>query len=169
MIRIGVCDDSRAFLEQMRIMLSDREKLECNISVELFLSGEALLRAHAKEPFNIVFLDMIMPHITGIEAARALRKRDNTVKIVFLTSTSEFAVESYSVKASNYLLKPVGAEKLYSCINELLRGEREAEDSVTVKSRLASYRVLLSQIEYVEAEGKLTVFNTRDKKRIETL
>ena len=168
MIRIGVCDDSRAFLEEIKILLSDKRRLCSSVSFEMYTSGEALIRAHGAKPFDIIILDMIMPQMNGMETAVCLRRRDSNVKLVFLTSTSEFAVESYSVKASNYLLKPLDTDKFYSSLNSLIEEEETAALCVTVKSHTVSHRIPLPQIEYVEAEGKLTVFNTRSSKRVES-
>ena len=61
-----------------------------------------------------------MPTLNGIEVARKIRQNDKTVKIVFLTSSSEFAVDSYTVKANDYLLKPIEPTKLFDCLDELI-------------------------------------------------
>ena len=73
-----------------------------------------------QKPFDIILLDVVMPLLNGIEAANELREKDKNVKIVFLTSSPEFAVASYTVKASNYLLKPVEPAKLFACLDELI-------------------------------------------------
>ena len=59
------------------------------------------------EPFHIILLDILMPLLNGMDTARELRQYDKTVKIIFLTSSPEFALESYDVKAYSYLLKPM--------------------------------------------------------------
>ena len=168
MIRIGVCDDSREFLLGIKQMLSNREGLLHNVCVELFSSGDALLLSARREPFDIVILDMIMPQRNGIELARQLRRFDSAVRIVFLTSSSEFAVESYSVKASDYILKPVTRERLLESINSLMAETAAAREFITVKGRYSSHTIPMSRIEYAEAQGKTVVFNTVEGKSIET-
>ena len=73
------------------------------------------------EPFHIILLDILMPLLNGMDTARELRQYDKTVKIIFLTSSPEFALESYDVKAYSYLLKPVTYEKLEETLNECVK------------------------------------------------
>ena len=119
MIRIAICDNEQEFLTQLDSTLTQWSTPPARISTECFDNGDALISAHKNSPFDIILLDIVMPIFTGIETAHEIRKFDKNVKIVFLTSSPEFAVDSYSVKASNYLLKPVSTHKLFICIDEL--------------------------------------------------
>ena len=67
---------------------------------------------------DLVFLDILMPLLNGMDAARELRRVDAAARIVFLTSSPEFALESYAVKAQGYILKPVTGEKLREALEE---------------------------------------------------
>ena len=100
MIRIGICDDSSAFLHQTKFMIDHWDNRPQDIITELFEDGDALILAHSQKPFDIILLDVVMPLLNGIEAANELREKDKNVKIVFLTSSPEFAVASYTVKVS---------------------------------------------------------------------
>ena len=104
MIRIAICDDSSAFLHQTKFMIDHWDNYPQNITTELFEDGDTLILAHSKRPFDIILLDVVMPLLNGIDAAKELRRKDKTVKIVFLTSSAEFAVDSYTVKASNFFV-----------------------------------------------------------------
>lgn len=169
MIRIAICDDSPDFLQQTKQMIDKWDALfSVGVSTSLFEDGDALLLAHAKNPFDIILLDVVMPLLNGIATARELREKDKTVKIVFLTSSVEFAVESYSVKASNYLLKPADPEKLRACLDELIAELRSATKRIVVKGTDATHRIALADIEHVEAQLKHTVFYLKDGRRIES-
>lgn len=113
MIRIAVCDDSPDFL-QRAVDMVERWSQQCGIPTEIypFDNGDALLSKNAVTHMDIIFLDIIMPLQNGIDTAKELRQNDNAAKIIFLTSSPEFALESYEVKAQGYLLKPVTYEKL---------------------------------------------------------
>ena len=63
--------------------------------------------------YDVILLDICMPGMNGIQCAKDIRQYDNLVKIIFLTSSTEYAVESYSVKAHNYLLKPTQKKDLF--------------------------------------------------------
>ena len=106
MIQIGLCDDDLAILGQLRVLL-DRYRVERNaeIASAAFQSPLELLAEIEKGMrFDILLLDVIMPGENGIDAAREIRRYDNNVKIIFLTSSAEFAVESYTVGAYFYQL-----------------------------------------------------------------
>ena len=158
MIRIGICDDSYAFLQQTKFMIEHWDNRPQNISVEVFEDADALIHMHTKYPFDIILLDVVMPLLNGIEAARELREKDKFVKIVFLTSSSEYAVDSYTVKASNYLLKPVEPAKLFACLDELISNSESNSKSITIKGIDSTHRIKLSDIEFVESQGKYILF-----------
>ena len=170
MIRIAICDDSPAFLNQTKFMIDHWDApVPLRIATELFEDGDALLSAHAKKPFDIVLLDIVMPLFSGIEAARELRERDDTVKIVFLTSSTEFAIESYSVKASNYLLKPLHPDSFFNCLDELIGEIQTVAKRITIKGIEATHRLPVNDIIYVEAQRKHVVFHLSGDRSIESL
>ena len=132
MIRIAVCDDSPDFL-QRAVDMVERWSQQCGIPTEIypFDNGDALLSKNAVTHMDIIFLDIIMPLQNGIDTAKELRQGDNAVKIIFLTSSPEFALESYEVKAQGYLLKPVTYEKIKETLDECSHNfETEAENIV---------------------------------------
>lgn len=168
-MRIAVCDDSREFLQHTEAALKRWPARPGGLTVELYEDGDALLKAHEAAPFDVILLDVVMPLLSGIETARELRQQDKTVRIVFLTASAEFAVESYTVKASNYLLKPLDPEKLYGCLDELAEQLREQERSITVKSANALHRVQIGSIEYIEAQNKHVLFSLADGHTLEAI
>lgn len=168
MLRIAICDDCSSYLERIASMLNQWPNRPPDMKYECFSDGDSLLSSHFESPFNIIFLDVVMPLLNGIEAAKELRVQDKAVKIVFLTSTPEYAVESYTVKASNYLLKPVNAESLYNCLDELCSELQESARSITVRSASGVHRVELACIEYIEAQNKHIVFALSNGSAIES-
>ena len=69
---------------------------------------------------DLIILDVIMPLMSGMDTARELRMDEQTVPIIFLTSSKEFAVDSYDVNAFHYLIKPVDERKLFHILDEFL-------------------------------------------------
>ncbi|MBQ4559618.1 MAG: response regulator transcription factor [Tyzzerella sp.] len=169
MIRIGLCDDSTAFLNQTKFLIEHWDNHPQNTVVTLFEDGDSLILAHSQNPFDIILLDVVMPLLNGIEVARELRENDKNVKIVFLTSSPEFAVDSYSVKANNYLLKPIEPAKLFACLEELISEIMSVSKCLTIKGLDAIHRIPLSNIEYIESQSKHIVFHTIDNKVVESI
>lgn len=77
---------------------------------------------------------MIMPLVNGMDTARELRQSDTAVRLVFLTSSPEFALESYEVRAFDYLLKPVTYERLAQLLDELSSMRPAATDELVIKT-----------------------------------
>ena len=168
MIRIGICDDSSAFLHQTKFMIDHWDNRPQDIITELFEDGDALILAHSQNPFDIILLDIVMPMLNGIDAAKELREKDKNVKIVFLTSSAEFALDSYTVKASNYLLKPLEPTQFFTCLDELIFDIKSVSKCIIVKGLDAVYKIPLSNIEHVESQSKHIIFYTSDNKTIES-
>ena len=169
MLRIAICDDSQEFLNQIKKTLSDWEDRPDNMSVETFEDADSLLASHRRNPFDIILLDVIMPLLNGIEAAKEIRQQDKTVKIVFLTTSPEFALESYTVKANNYLLKPVDPPRLFACLQELVEDLQEKHKTIVVKSAKALHHVEIKNIEYLEAQNKHVLFVLSDGTSISSI
>ena len=110
---IAACDDQIEELEKLTALLqawqSDRRS---DVRFQTFRSGGQLLDAARAERFTLHLLDVLMPGMTGMDAAREIRSFDAAADIIFLTTSPGFAYESYGVRAAEYLLKPINA----SCI-----------------------------------------------------
>lgn len=168
-MRIAICDDMLIYREQIKEILDQWPERPDGLQIEAFEDADSLLTAHGGKPFDIILMDVIMPLLNGIEAAAELRQQDKAVKLVFLTSSKDFAVDSYAVKADNYLLKPIQADNLYRCLNELAEELREKAKVITVKSIGAIRRVEIQSIEYIEAQNKHVFFSLVDGRSIESV
>ncbi len=149
-------------------MLKSWAEGRSDVTVSCFPDGDALIRVHKTTAFDIVFLDVMMPILNGIEVAREIRLADKNVKLVFLTSSPDFAVESYAVKASNYLLKPVDPAKLFLCLDELEAEARAAARMIAVKGVRKVHHVSVASIEFLEGRGKHTALTLSDGEIVES-
>ena len=105
----------------------------------------------------MILLDIMMPLLNGMDAAREIREHNLTSKIIFLTSSPEFAIEAYDVDASGYLLKPVDRDKLYKLLNKCLSEISRPADSITIHSAFGYQNIYLHNIEYLEAQNKKVI------------
>jgi len=158
-MHLAICDDEQKQLDIISELLMEYRN-ELNLSFELttFQTGFALLSAMEDgADFDAVFLDIFMDDMNGMEVAHKIRQHNNIVKIIFLTSSSDFAVESYRVDATDYILKPVIKDNLYSTMTKLSQHIVAADantDSIIVHDRSGGIiRVSLNSIMYVEAMG----------------
>ena len=107
---------------------------------------------------DIIFLDILMPLQDGISVAKELRLAESSAKIVFLTTSIEFALDGYSVKASDYLVKPVTYERMKVVLSELTAAVLEEPKSISAKLAGGYRKLFLKDIEYVEANNKKVIF-----------
>ncbi|NLK37666.1 MAG: response regulator transcription factor [Epulopiscium sp.] len=171
MLQIAVCDDNIDELSNM-VQLINQYKASKNISCEyaVFSNGFELVSALEKgKRFDIYCLDIIMPGFTGIDVAKEIRGFDKTTPILFFTSSPEFALESYSVKAINYVLKPITKEKLFFTFDEILEQlkEKKEEDAIVVKSTEGIQKILISNLAFAEVIGRNVLYHLRSGKVIE--
>lgn len=121
MIKIAICDDETAFLTELSAMLrSWAASRKLVLQLFPFTNGDKMIAACEESPADLVILDIMMPFPGGMDTAKALRQKESHVPLIFLTSSPEFALESYEVRAFWYLLKPVSEERLFSVLEQWL-------------------------------------------------
>lgn len=162
MIKIAFCDDDMEVLHQMNELL-DRYRVERNedITYAVFQSPFELLTEIEKgiRP-DILFLDVVMPGQNGMDVAKEIRQYDTNMKIIFLTSSPEFAVESYSVGAYFYQLKPIWEESFFRLMDAVLAEcEKKKKNSLILRSKDGITRINLQQLEYCEVLGRKLLFH----------
>ncbi len=171
MLQLAVCDDNIDELSNM-VRLINQYRTSKNLSCEyaVFPNGFELVSALEKgKRFDIYCLDIIMPGFMGIEVAKEIRGFDKTAPILFFTSSPEFALESYAVKAVNYVLKPVSEEKLFFTLDELLEQIKAGkdEDALVVKSNEGIQKILISNLVFAEVIGRNVLYHMLSGKVIE--
>lgn len=153
MIRVALCDDVAIELDLIYDQIEDYH-LERGLEMEIFRfsTAEELLGAvNGEQSFDLYILDMIMPGMQGIELGLELRNRGENGKIIYLTATSEYAVDSYAVHAFFYLLKPVRDEELYPILDQALEeAEKTSERKVLLNGKEGERIVDWSEILYIE-------------------
>jgi len=159
MIKVSICDDDALCLQNTKEFLS-RWALQNNIqiAVECFDNGDLLLKHCMHGHTDIILLDIMMPLLNGMDVAKELRKSDRSTKIIFLTSSPMYAIESYDVNASGYILKPVSYEKLCTVLNNCMESLNEKSDSIMIRTAYGYQNIYLHQIECVEAQNKKVIF-----------
>ena len=122
MIRIGICDDDLSVLGQIQRMM-DHYRVSRNEEMVTLTFQSPLELIHEIERgrrFDILLMDVLMPGENGMEAAKEIRRYDTAVRIIFLTSSQEFAVDSYKVGAFFYQLKPILEESLFRLLDSAI-------------------------------------------------
>jgi DNA-binding LytR/AlgR family response regulator len=171
MLQIAICDDNIDELSNMVQLINlYRSSKNLNCEYAVFPNGFDLVSTLEKgKMFDIYCLDIIMPGFMGIDVAKEIRVYDKTAPILFFTSSPEFALESYSVKAINYVLKPISKEKLFFTFDEMLEQikAKKNEDMVIVKSNEGLQKILISNLVFAEVIGRNVLYHLLSGKVIE--
>lgn len=154
--RIAICDDIKEFgvvIEEKIKNFFERKNIR--YLIDYYESGFSLLHAMEKYHYEIIFLDMEMPEINGIETGLAIRKLDQEVKVIYVTAHSGYALDSYAVHAFDYLLKPIDNKKMEQTLEEVLQTFNKSKVDLKTLSFLEN-RMLktidMKQIIYLEKE-----------------
>lgn len=174
MLRIAICDDNISDLSNMVTIVNDymfmrRNKFE--IEYVAFQNAVDLIAAmESGQRFDLMLLDILMPFMTGMEAAKEIRQYNQDVKIIFSTSSTEFAVESYSVGAFYYAIKPIWKEKLTLLLDKVISEIEIAEGtSFLIKSKTGLTRIYTNRLEYAEVIGRTIFYHITDGSVIEAV
>lgn len=102
---VAICDDDLRELSILRTYLEEyRTPLGEHLILDSFQNGVGLIQALKSKQYDLLIIDILMPVMTGMEAAQEIRINNDYTPIIFLTSSPEFAVESYRVRAYDYLV-----------------------------------------------------------------
>lgn len=167
-MKIALCDDDEKELSGLKLLLEHYQKT-CRqpLLYSEYTSSVELASQAPKERFDIYLLDIMMPGLSGVELAREIRSFDKAAAIIFLTTSPEFAVESYTVKAANYLMKPVQEETFFAAMNDLLHDkDEEHEHYLVLKSKIGIHKVRVSEIVFVEAQNRKVIYYTNSGEQI---
>ena len=161
-MRIAACDDDLKFLQELSGLLNQYgEEYHCHIEYKTYTNPLELVSQIEKGiHYDVILLDVFMPGINGIQCAKDIRMFDNFVKIVFLTSSTEFAIESYAVRAYQYILKPVQKENLFLTLRLLEKEAETVEKNIFVlKSKTGITKISLSKLEYCEVINRKIILH----------
>ena len=162
-IRALLVDDEAPARSELRYLLAAHPQIE--VVGEAASASEALELARELR-YDVVFLDVEMPGLTGVEAAPLVRDRREPPAIVFVTAHERYAIDAFAVEAFDYILKPVGPDRLARVVERL--EERSAENALPVE-RLAvvagagTELLEYDQVHYVQADGDYSRVHTYDR------
>lgn len=155
MLSIAVCDDDLLFCtrlsEKIRRML---EQLGRDCQIRQFQSGTELLGA--VEQFDIIFLDILMADLNGMETAKRFRERSYDKLLIFISSSPDHVWDSYEVEAFWYLVKPVSCRKLEQVLRRAIaKAEEGPQEYLIIQKERRPIKLFLKDILYFEIRGRV--------------
>lgn len=172
-MHVAICDDESeelrritSLVEEYRLSHPDRP-----IHTTTFRSGSALLTALEREKtgFDLYLLDVIMPDMTGIQLADRIHARQRKADIVFLTTSREYALEAFRVRARHYLLKPLERTVFFAMLDELTLSPASAETAFTIPAaQNLDLTLPASSIAYAECVAHTVRYHLVDGSTVES-
>lgn len=154
MLKVAICDDEAPERERAAELLREffAGQDEEPASLALFENGEELTAALERgKDFDLYLLDVLMPGMNGIEVGKAIRRSGREGAIIYLTTSPDYAVESYLTQAFFYLLKPVEEKQFFEVLERATKVLRKRKGGAVIVSTGAGLRSLpLNDILYVE-------------------
>lgn len=163
-MRLAIVEDEASVQEQLKNYVLEYYQGRTNeVKISLFSDGVEILENYSAS-YDVIFLDIQMKHLDGMETAQRIRERDEDVYLVFITNMVNYAIRGYSVNALDFVLKPVN----YLMLRQLLiRVEhlmaQKPKRYITLPTETGLARIDVSQIEYVETEGHAVCIYTEQE------
>lgn len=128
-MRFALIDDKAEERARISTLISDfcQDRM-ISFTTEMFTSGEEFLAAFVPMNYDVVFMDIYMDGMTGIETAKQMRTQDSHSYLIFLTTSGEHMGEAFSSHAFDYLLKPVQTDTFVKCLSDVLKLLPRQED-----------------------------------------
>ncbi|MGC4019950.1 MAG: LytTR family DNA-binding domain-containing protein [Muricomes sp.] len=167
MIKVAVCDDDESVREKLFAIIKGWfDNIRRPVLVVKFISGVNLLESHIR--FDIIFLDIEMPNLNGIETARMLRKWDVNSKIIYVTNYEHYIKSSYKVHAFDYISKPVCENEICCALLEAVQYSDNArkKQKYAFETEEGTVTLDLDDIYYFEYSSRRVIINCSREKYI---
>lgn len=163
--KITICDDETSVIEYVSSIVMDWAKeYQHDVQLRTFPSAESFLFSYEEEnDYDILLLDVEMGQMDGVSLAKTIRKKNETVQIVFITGYSEYISEGYEVSALHYLMKPVKREKLFEVLNRATEKIQKNERMLILEISGQMIRIPFHEIRFIDVNGNyITIHGKTD-------
>lgn len=171
MVNAAICDDNDAMLNFLNAKISEIfTENEMSFELQSFLSGQDFLQKHEGEPFDVVFMDIVMPEVDGFEVAKQIRRISLNTYIIFITTESSLVYESFDFQPFYFIPKgkpKVFEERLRHVVGKLVI-HTSANEKIFIDGAYEN-KVYVSpnDILYVKSNSNLITFYFTDGKTVQ--
>ena len=171
-VKIAICDDETVCRARLLDIAEDysEERKDKQIEYTVFSEPAELLQAVWEgADFDIFILDIVMPDLNGIQLGQAIREQGVESKIIYLTSSEEYALDSFRVRAFDYILKPIARDVFYKVMDEAINSIHIKKDKgVIIKTKEGNARLSFDSILYIELSNRSLIYHLADGKAVES-
>lgn len=161
MIRIAIVDDEPTSVEELKnyLIQYQKERKE-EISITTFSDGDEIVENYKAE-YDMILLDIEMRFMDGMTAANIIRESDPEVIIIFITNMAQYAINGYTVNATDYVLKPVSYFSFSQRLDKAIgRINHKVKKFIAIGIKGGTVKLYISDICYIESQGHRLIFHT---------
>ena len=169
MINIGICDDEASMRRLFRAPLEQKlQLLGADYRIFEYDCGETLLTRPETEWLDILFLDIEMKQLSGMETARNLRKRDSHTLLIFVTAYPDFVFQGYEVHAFHYILKPYENQKIMKVLEQAIKElGQNREHYFTLEQKSGTTKIPTKKILAFSSDRRKIIISLEDGNKLE--
>ena len=171
-MRIAICDDEASCRARVLDVAHDyvEERKDKDVVFDTYSDPNALLEAtRAGVTYDIYVLDIVMPDVNGISLGQAIREQGIDGKIIYLTSSKEYAIESFRVRAFDYILKPIEKDTFFKVMDEVINSIHIKRDRCAIiKTKDGNARVSFDSILYAALSNRTLIYHLSDSRTVES-
>ncbi|MFI3227603.1 MAG: LytTR family DNA-binding domain-containing protein [Clostridia bacterium] len=157
-LHVAVCDDDEV---ERKAILDILDKSNFTLKVSVYECGEDFISSFKPYKFDIIFMDIFMKNMTGIDVITEIRNVDHNVSVAFITSSKDFTLESYRLDAVKYIEKPATPKSIIDAL-QLAQLKRKTEDVLEIKINNVTQIYTLSRIVYLEQKARNLLIHLQD-------
>lgn len=161
MLNIAIVEDDKEQAAELEAALRQySDEYQTPMQISIFYNAIIFLEKYTAE-YDIVYMDIMMPMMNGMDASRMLREKDEKVMLIFVTSLQQFAIQGYEVGASDFIVKPVNYPEFKLKFTRVLeRLPKNENENILIKTETGFVRLTPAQIAHVEVRGHHCVYHT---------
>lgn len=163
-MKVAIIEDNNEYSETLKNYIEQYAKENSlNIALSIFPNGERIVNDF-KSDYDIMFMDIEMPVMDGIEASTKIREIDSECIIIFISNYTQYAIKGYAVNALDYLTKPLEYTLFKNTMSKaILKVQSKQNKSIFIQSSSETYRIDINEIIYIEVyKHRVTFHTTKD-------
>lgn len=160
-MKIAICDDEMCVRKQQRAYIKEYDEKQSFV-IEEFSSGEELIQSLKNKHFDIIFLDIEMDKINGIDTAKLIRIENYKTIIIFVSSHKEYVFDSFDCEAFNFIVKPIIQEKFNNIFTKAIEKYKFLNKAITIHWKGTVIELPIEKIKYFESYKRHIIFHTYD-------
>lgn len=157
MIRIAICDDEKEFVQQLtQYILNVSKTFNEQFEIDGYTDSRALIESMKEEKYDMIFLDIQMPYIDGLAIGKYIRNNldDNVTEIIYISSERKYAMDLFSVRPMNFIIKPVSENDIFDMLQLGLKLVKNSSQLFDYELKGETHRVKLSDIYYFKSDAR---------------